>query len=89
MLLRGLLLFILFWVVARAFWRLIDGVVRGAAGGVAPGSGRAGRTAVGVKMAPCSVCGTYVVPGRAISLTSGGTTVYFCSDACRAAHRPQ
>ncbi|MDH4063162.1 MAG: hypothetical protein OEW19_02085 [Acidobacteriota bacterium] len=34
------------------------------------------------------MCGTYVVPGKAIRMTSGGTTVYFCSDACRAAYLP-
>ena len=88
MLLRGLLLFILFWVIARAFWRLIDGVVKGATGQAAARGGRARQGAVGVKMAPCPVCGTYVVPGKAIRMTSGGTTVYFCSDACRAAYLP-
>lgn len=85
MLLRGLLLFVLFWVIARSLWRLLDGIVRGASGPATRGGG--GRGAVGVKMAPCPVCGTYVVPGRALSMTSGATTVYFCSDACRAAYR--
>jgi len=29
------------------------------------------------------VCGTYVVPGKAISVISSGAPVYFCSDKCR------
>ncbi len=37
-----------------------------------------------VKMSPCPVCGTYVVPGKAISLVSGGSPVYFDSEKCRA-----
>ena len=32
MLVRGLLLLLLFWMIARAFWRLLEGVVRGATG---------------------------------------------------------
>jgi YHS domain-containing protein len=29
------------------------------------------------------ICGTYVVPGRALPLTAAGTTQYFCSERCR------
>ena len=83
MLVRGLLLFILFWVIARSFWSLIDGVVRGAQGPAARAPGRRGGP-VPVKMQPCPGCGTYVVPGKAISATSGGTTLHFCSEKCRA-----
>jgi YHS domain-containing protein len=81
-LLRGLLLFILIWVIARAFWRFVDGVVHGATGSYVRGGGSRG-TPVSVKMAPCPTCGTYVVPGKAISATSQGRTLYFCSDTCR------
>ena len=38
---------------------------------------------------PCPVCGTYVVPGKAISVVSGGAPVYFCSEKCRAEYRPR
>ena len=31
-------------------------------------------------------CGTYVPRSRAVTARSGGTTLYFCSDACRDAH---
>jgi YHS domain-containing protein len=85
-LLRGLLLFLLIWVIARSFWRFVDGVVHGATGSAAPGSGTR-RTPVSVKMAPCPTCGTYVVPGRAIGATSQGRALYFCSEACRAQYR--
>ncbi len=84
MLLRGLLFLILFWVIARAFWNFVEGVVRGATGPGQPAGGRAGRAPVAVKMAPCPGCGTYVVPGKAISMTSGGHPLYFCSEKCRA-----
>ena len=36
-----------------------------------------------VKMQPCPVCGTYVVPGKAISTVSNGAPVHFCSEKCR------
>jgi YHS domain-containing protein len=29
------------------------------------------------------VCGTYVVPGRALELARGRETLYFCSEKCR------
>jgi hypothetical protein len=85
---RALLLFVLFWVVARVFWKFIGGVVSGA---TAPGSqaGRKGGMQTGVKMLPCPVCGTYVVPAKAIMLTSGSGPVYFCSDKCKTAYVPR
>jgi len=80
---RFLLLFVLFVVIARVFWRFIDGVVRGASG-PAPQGGRSGGPPASVKMTQCPVCGTYVVPGKAISLVSGGSAVYFDTEKCRA-----
>ena len=82
---RFLLLFVLFLVIARTFWRFVDAVLRGVAG-PAPGGGRAG-TQSAVKMSQCPVCGTYVVPGKAISAVSGGATVYFDSEKCRAEYQ--
>jgi YHS domain-containing protein len=29
------------------------------------------------------VCGTFVVPGKALSLSAGGDTHWFCSERCR------
>ena len=88
MITRALLILALFWVIARLFWRFVEGVVSGA---TAPGpqGSRKGSMQTGVKMMPCPVCGTYVVPGKAIMLTSGGGPVYFCSDKCRAEYVPR
>ena len=81
---RFILLFILILAAARFIWRLIDAVMRGAMGAPGAGGQRGGGPPASVKMQPCPVCGTYVVPGRAISVVSGGTPIYFCSDKCRA-----
>lgn len=80
---RFILLLVLFVVIAKMFWRFIDAVARGASGPAAPG-GRAGGPPASVKMTQCPVCGTYVVPGKAISLVAGGSPVYFDSEKCRA-----
>jgi YHS domain-containing protein len=84
---RVILLFLFFLFVARAIWRLVEGVARGAMGeGAAPAArGRRGpATPSAVKMTQCPVCGTYVVPEKAITGVSKGKVVHFCSDACRA-----
>lgn len=83
--LRALLVFLFFMFLARAVWRLLEGVLRGATGVPPPGAGRWGGASQpsAVKMTQCPVCGTYVVPGKAPSTVSRGQTVYFCSDACR------
>ena len=84
MLVRGILLFILFWLIARAFWRLMEGVLRGATStGSQAGPGTSSRTQSAVKMSQCPVCGTYVVPGKAISLARDGHVFYFCGDPHR------
>ena len=61
---------------------------RGAGGdrdrGSRPADAR-GRAPVAVKMAPCPVCGTYVVPGKAISMTQRRDTP--CISARRSAAR--
>jgi YHS domain-containing protein len=74
-----LLIGILVLVVARAFWRVVDGILDGARGG--------NRTPASVKLVRDPVCGTYVSPGSAPSLTAGGATHYFCSEECRAKYR--
>ena len=83
---RIILIAILILVAARFVWRLIEAVIRGAMG-PAPPPGRRGQPPAAVKMQPCPVCGTYVVPGKAISIVSGGAPVYFCSDQCRAEYQ--
>jgi hypothetical protein len=80
---RFILLLVLAMVIARTFWRFVDAVVRGAAG-AAPGGRRARGAPAPVKMQQCPVCGTYVVPGKAIELARGTTPIYFDSEKCRA-----
>lgn len=83
---RFLLLLALFVVVARTLWRFVDAIVRGASG-PAPQAGRRSGPPASVKMSQCPVCGTYVVPGKAISLVSGGSPIYFDSEKCRAEYQ--
>ena len=80
---RFLLLLALFVVIARVFWRFFDAMVRGASGSAAKGGARRSGAAAAVKMSQCPVCGTYVVPGKAISVVSDGAPVYFDTDKCR------
>ena len=80
---RLALLIVLMVVAARFFWRLVETVLRGAMG-PPPQGGRRGGPPASVKMQPCPVCGTFVVPGKAITAVSGGAPVYFCSEKCRA-----
>lgn len=81
--LRFLLLSILALFVVRAVWRLFEGIVQGALGSDRrPGDARGMRR--GVKMARDPVCGTFVVPERAVTASHGGETCYFCSEKCRA-----
>ena len=81
--LRVLLLGVLLILIARAFWRVIDGVVAGARGHPV---GRKSQ-AQAVKLIKDPVCGTFVAPGSALSITSGGRTHYFCSEECRVKFR--
>jgi hypothetical protein len=80
--LRLILLFLLFVFVVRALWRLLGGIVDGIA--AQPRGGPPGR---GVEMARDPVCGTYVVPDRAVTLTVGTNLLHFCSPACRDKYR--
>ena len=76
--LRVLLIGILLLLVARAFWKIMDGIIE--AGG---GTSRSKRRVPGVKLERDPVCGTFVAPQTALSLTSGGSNHYFCSEKCR------
>ena len=82
MLLRVVLLLVLIAFVARSFWRLVDGVIEGVTG--------RRRTEIpnrGVPMVRDPVCGTFVLPDRAVSLTEGRRQMFFCSTACRDKYR--
>jgi len=84
MLVRLALFVILAVFIARAVWRLFDGIVEGAAGGRRRGGGVPQR---GVQMVRDPVCGTFLVRDRAVTLVDGRTQLFFCSDACRDAYR--
>lgn len=77
--LRVLLLGILLILIARAFWRVVDGVMEAAGG--APRRGRS--RAPAVKLVRDPVCGTFVSPDSAVSVKTRRGTEYFCSDECR------
>ena len=83
--LRLILFLVLAIIVGRAFWRLVDGIVAGVSGRPLDGSSRMAHH--GVQMVRDPVCGIYVVPDRALSLTHGSGPVYFCSADCRDKYR--
>jgi len=82
--LRLILFIVLAVFVARAFWRLVDGVVDGVKG-QPRGTGRV--PSRGVAMVRDPVCGTFVLPDRNRMISDGRTPVYFCSEKCRDAYR--
>ena len=82
MIMRLALFLLLAVLVARAFWRLLDGIIEGVSGGR-----RGGVPDRGVQMVRDPVCGTFVVADRAVTLVDGRSRVYFCSDACRDRYR--
>jgi YHS domain-containing protein len=85
MLTRLALFVILAFFVARALWRLLDGIIEGATGS---SRGRGGPVPQrGVQMVRDPVCGTFLVPDRALTLVDGRTQLFFCSDACRDTYR--
>jgi uncharacterized protein len=81
-----LLLLVLAMVMARAVWRVIDGVMEGLSGRGRPTQG-GNVPARGVQMVRDPVCGTYVIPDRAVALSDGTGRVFFCSPNCRDQYR--
>jgi YHS domain-containing protein len=75
----GLILRILLVVlIIRALWRLILGISQGLKSSEPRREG-----AVALVRDP--ICGTYVVPGRALAVRDGALVRYFCSERCREA----
>jgi YHS domain-containing protein len=73
-------------LVLRALVRLVAGVLQGLRGSPAAGpiGGRARRRAgSSVPLVRDPVCGTFVMPGRALTSQARATTHYFCSESCR------
>lgn len=78
-----LVLLVLF---VRAMVRMWGGVKEGLSGQPA-GAGARPVPQRGVQMVRDPVCGTFVVPERAVPLAVGGERHYFCSIACRDKYR--
>ena len=79
--LRFVLIAILLILIARAFWRVIDGIMYGL-GGRRPQRGPR-ESSRSVQMVRDPVCGTYVVPDHALVLSRGSHQLFFCSADCR------
>lgn len=78
MILRLILIAVVITLLLRAAKLVLRGVIEAAN----PTSPRqAPRQPVRLVRDP--VCGTHVPPANAVSLTSDGTTHYFCSEECR------
>jgi hypothetical protein len=75
--LRLVLAFLLILLVVRALWRVIGGVIEGVGGQERRIPER------GKQMVRDPVCGTFVLPDRAVVLPDGAERVFFCSTTCR------
>ena len=83
MILRFLLISILLTLAIRAAGRLMGGIIDGIRG-----QPRAtGVPQRGVQMVRDPICGTFVLPDRALSIAGGHGRVFFCSAACRDKYR--
>ncbi|MEO8259290.1 MAG: hypothetical protein ABI868_18230 [Acidobacteriota bacterium] len=86
--LRVILLMILVVIVARTFWRVIDGLIEGISGRGAANAANAGNAAArSTRLVRDPICGTWVLPKDELSLTDGRQRVFFCSAICRDQHR--
>jgi YHS domain-containing protein len=85
MLVRFLLELILVTIIGRTFWRMVDGLIQGLTGTPRPPKqpSRAAQPPSSMPMKRDPVCGTFVLPGRAVTLSSGRDQLYFCSTGCR------
>ena len=79
--LRLTLILVLIVLIARAFWRVVDGFLEGV-------SGRAPRTPQArMQMVRDPICGTFLLPDRAVTLDVGSQRMFFCSTRCRDKYR--
>jgi YHS domain-containing protein len=79
---RSILFYVMLFLLARAVLRLVQGIMRGISSSDAASSARPAAPPV-MKLTRDPICGTFVVPGKAIEFVRGRETLYFCSDACR------
>jgi uncharacterized protein len=76
---RLIIFLLLVYFIARAVWRLVHGIAEGMSAPRDPQSPSA------VALVRDPVCGTYVVPSRALTSGSGNDLRFFCSERCRQA----
>jgi len=81
---RLLLLFVLGMLIVRALWRVLAGMVDGVS---RPPGPRGGPPERGEQMVRDPVCGTFLLPGSALTVSDRGTVRYFCSEKCRDAYK--
>ena len=77
---RFLVTLILFSLILRSIVRLFRGIGEGLRGPAAPKPPKA------VPLVRDPVCGTYVVPGKALTSGAGAQMKFFCSENCRRAY---
>ena len=77
------LILALFVLVMRLLMSGLRGTQAGRVG--QPSAGPAGRrrTPASVPLVKDPVCGVYIEPSRAVSMRTGSTVHYFCSETCR------
>jgi uncharacterized protein len=80
--LRLVLELVLILILARAFWQVVGGIIEGATG-----RRSANVPDRGAQMVRDPVCGTFILPERAVTLTDGRQRRFFCSTACRDKYR--
>jgi len=85
MLLRAVLEIVFILLAARAVWRLVGGIVQGMTGATPPRAVRTPEQAVQMVRDP--VCGIFVLPDRAVTVSDGRERVHFCSTTCRDKYR--
>jgi hypothetical protein len=84
---RFVLFTILLILVIRAASRLWRGMAAGIAGSAYRTTARGGPARPAVQMVRDPVCGTFVVPERAVTLSAGQQLLHFCSTTCRDTYR--
>lgn len=75
-LIRFILFSLLITLLIRAAIRFFGGIVEGA-------SGARKATPATTRMVKDPVCGTYVVPSKALTASRGDETAWFCSPECQ------
>lgn len=68
---------ILIIIIVRAIWRLVAGVLDGMEPRVRTGPTKQ------MPLVRDPVCGTFVVPSKALVVGAGSSAKYFCSTRCR------